>query len=54
MKDVPSTSHEESDEEKGSIVNRIISVISTHIYSCDSSPNRRWYDQSRIIYSCFI
>ena len=29
MKDVPSTSHEESDEEKGSIVNRIISVIST-------------------------
>lgn len=29
MKDVPSTSHEKSDEEKGSIVNRIISVIST-------------------------
>ena len=29
MKDVPSISHEESDEEKSSIVNRIISVIST-------------------------
>ena len=29
MKDVPSTSHEEAEEEKGSVVNRIISVIST-------------------------
>lgn len=29
MKDVPSTSHEEVEEEKGSVVNRIISVIST-------------------------
>lgn len=29
MKDVPSTSHEEAKEEKGSVVNRIISVIST-------------------------
>ena len=29
MKDVPSTSHEETEEEKGSVVNRIISVIST-------------------------
>ena len=29
MKDVPSTSHEEVGEEKGSVVNRIISVIST-------------------------
>ena len=29
MKDIPSTSHEETEEEKGSVVNRIISVIST-------------------------
>ena len=29
MKDIPSTSHEEVEEEKGSVVNRIISVIST-------------------------
>ena len=29
MKDVPSTSHKEAEEEKGSVVNRIISVIST-------------------------
>lgn len=29
MKDVPSTSHEKAEEEKGSVVNRIISVIST-------------------------
>lgn len=29
MKDAPSASHEEAEEEKGSVVNRIISVIST-------------------------